>query len=69
MVSAGLLEYTVDVGEHVRGLFGGVHQMMNARECIILGQRTRLRVIRVQSLLQSIHIVVAASHQRLTSDL
>lgn len=65
-MAAGLLEYTVDVGEHVRGFLRRVHQMMDPVQGVVLGQGTRLLVVRFQALLQSLHIIVASSHQRLS---
>lgn len=68
-MSARLPEYTVDVGEHVSGFLGGVHQVMDTVQGVVGGQRAGLLVVRVQALLQRIHVVVAAAHQRLARDI
>lgn len=68
MVPLGLLEYTVDVCEHVGGLLGGIDQEMDSGESVVLGQGTGLLVVRVQSLLQRLYVIVTASDQGLSGD-
>lgn len=69
VMPTSLLEYTVNVGEHIGGLLGGVDQVVDSSECVVLCQGTSLLVVRVQALLQGLHVVVAATHQRLPGDL
>lgn len=68
VVPLGLLEYTVDVCEHVGGLLGGIDQEVDSGEGVVLGQGTGLLVVRVQSLLQCLHVIVTASDQGLSGD-
>lgn len=68
MVSARLLEYTVNISEHVSGFLGGIHEVVDAAQGVVLGQRASLCVVRLQALLQSLYVIIAASHQGLTGD-